>query len=385
MIMKTDVKINLVTDIFGNSGYSHHGRSLANALAEDGADVRVECPLIQNWWLYCNDKELEMIKKDFTNDAVTVMISQPQSWPMYWSQKPKMFYGFLVMEGDRCPHYWIKYVLDNNVRRVLVPSVHTRDSVLFWADTDDMRKRLSDKIVIVPHGVDSRVMYPDRKEKNKTFTFTGHKGWSRGISDRGGVQWLLKAFNEEFNDKDNVQLKLKINPVYGGSNFDVKAEFEKLGLKKRKRQRILVTTDIIDENNLRKFYNEGDVFVSPSMGDAFNLPVLEAMACGLPVITTYFGGMNDYVTKDCGFMMGPDDGKLVDSDEPYYESVKWFRPDVMKLRKLMRKAYENRAELKQMGLAALERSGKFLWSDSAKILIKTAMEDFECDATNATG
>lgn len=43
------------------------------------------------------------------------------------------------------------------------------------------------------------------------------------------------------------------------------------------------------------FYAVADAYVSPSREDSFGLPVAEAMACGLPAITSIFAGIADYV------------------------------------------------------------------------------------------
>ena len=43
------------------------------------------------------------------------------------------------------------------------------------------------------------------------------------------------------------------------------------------------------------FYAAADVYISPSREDSFGLPVAEAMACGLPAITSIFAGIADYV------------------------------------------------------------------------------------------
>jgi len=43
------------------------------------------------------------------------------------------------------------------------------------------------------------------------------------------------------------------------------------------------------------FYSAADVYVSPSREDSFGLPVAEAMACGLPVITSVSAGVSDYI------------------------------------------------------------------------------------------
>jgi glycosyltransferase involved in cell wall biosynthesis len=43
------------------------------------------------------------------------------------------------------------------------------------------------------------------------------------------------------------------------------------------------------------FYAVADVYVSPSREDSFGLPVAEAMACGLPAITSAYAGVADYI------------------------------------------------------------------------------------------
>ena len=52
------------------------------------------------------------------------------------------------------------------------------------------------------------------------------------------------------------------------------------------------------------FYAAADAYVSPSREDSFGLPVLEAMACGLPVITSIFAGVAELITNEVdGFVL----------------------------------------------------------------------------------
>lgn len=57
-------------------------------------------------------------------------------------------------------------------------------------------------------------------------------------------------------------------------------------------------------------YASADAYVSPSYEDSFGLPVLEAMACGLPVITSVFAGVSQIITDSIdGFVLAdPNDG-----------------------------------------------------------------------------
>jgi glycosyltransferase involved in cell wall biosynthesis len=46
----------------------------------------------------------------------------------------------------------------------------------------------------------------------------------------------------------------------------------------------------------RDLYREGEVFVQPSKAEGLGLSILEAMSCGLPVLTTDYPPMNEYTT-----------------------------------------------------------------------------------------
>ena len=50
------------------------------------------------------------------------------------------------------------------------------------------------------------------------------------------------------------------------------------------------------EPDVRVFYSAADALVAPSLEDSFNLPVLEAMSCGLPVIASTRAGVSEWLT-----------------------------------------------------------------------------------------
>jgi glycosyltransferase involved in cell wall biosynthesis len=51
---------------------------------------------------------------------------------------------------------------------------------------------------------------------------------------------------------------------------------------------------------------QADVFVLPSLFECGGAVVLEAMATGLPVIATAWGGPVDYLDQSCGILVKPD-------------------------------------------------------------------------------
>lgn len=206
------------------------------------------------------------------------------------------------------------------------------------------------------------------KKKEKPFIFLGCKGWSKGILDRGGIQFLIQAYIEEFTKKDNVLLKLKINSAYNTSNWNIKDEINKLGIKKNKESPLIMcSNNNVSYSKLPQYY-KGNVFISTSMGEAFNLPCLEAMACGIPVITTNFGGQLDFINEKNGWLVPY---KLIESyDLPINEGINWALPNIKELRKIMRFVYENSDKVKEKSQQTYITASQYSWTNSAEKLIK---------------
>jgi glycosyltransferase involved in cell wall biosynthesis len=67
----------------------------------------------------------------------------------------------------------------------------------------------------------------------------------------------------------------------------------------------VVFTDVLDDLELRALYQAVSAFVFPSRADTLPLVVLEAMASGLPVISTNVGGIPYQVTSETGILVPP--------------------------------------------------------------------------------
>jgi glycosyltransferase involved in cell wall biosynthesis len=218
------------------------------------------------------------------------------------------------------------------------------------------------KIKIIPHGVDLNLFYP--KEKPDKCIFIANKGL-RGPEDRGGIQYLIKAYMEEFNDED-VELILRINPAYGLINMEQLMSAMNIE-KKEKYPKITINDKPMEYKDLVKFYNQGTVFVSPSRGDAFNIPCIEAMACGMPVITTNFGGQAEFCNETNSWIIG---GEMAEVKwDMMYEGISWLTPDINQLKKMMREAFNNPEQVQRKGIQGVETAKQFTWENSAKQLI----------------
>ncbi len=58
--------------------------------------------------------------------------------------------------------------------------------------------------------------------------------------------------------------------------------------------------------NVTEFYSRLDIFVLPSRDETFGVVIIEAMACGLPVIATKCGGPQEIITSETGLLIAPE-------------------------------------------------------------------------------
>jgi starch synthase len=148
---------------------------------------------------------------------------------------------------------------------ILVPSDYVKETLIENGVAES-------KITIVPYGADLpkvTLMTPKKDSSKIRFIFVGH------ICQRKGVQYLLEAFSRFSNA--NVELVL-VGDIVGGGE----------GLKKYRD--LFTHISSVPYSQLAELYDSADVFVLPSLHEGSALVVFEALAAGLPVITTFNTG-----------------------------------------------------------------------------------------------
>ena len=356
------MKINLIGQIYGSSGYSNHTRGLINALY-DLFEVKLSTPLPPNWERETNDKELVMIKRKDSKDHINLIIDLPFNWKQHCNKNINI--GFLVFEGDKIPLSWVEYIGYPQITQVWVPSTHTYLAIKNTLNGENYKNQmLMNKVKIVPHGVNLELFKPEEKG-NRPFTFLINKGF-RNEWDRGGMQHGIRAFLEEFN-KGEARLILKLNPAYAMHPNDLINYINKIC--KELNKPVDITPDIIfnyeylQYDSLKEVYNNSDVLLNPTEAEAFSLPCIEAMACGKPVITTDYGGQTDFVTNSNGWLIP---GQMHEvKHELMYEGISWYKPNILELRKAMREALSNKELYATKARNALKAASNFTWVNSA--------------------
>ena len=365
--MVKNMKINIIGNFIGQDGYSAHVRQLSNALNTLGEEVSLSCPKQPGWEQNVTDSELVMLQRNPAEAEVNICINTPPSWRYYMAEN-KRFIGFCVFEGSSVPRYWLDIMQDDLVEQIWIPSEHTKQAIVntFTSAGIVMDLELKNKLKVLQHGVDQTIFHPTNKETDNTFTFIANKGWTdKSWEDRGGLSYLIKAFSEEFTSKDNVKLICKVNPCYGFNAEILNKNILDLQIENQDKPNIDFMIENIDYKKLNDFYNQGDVFVSTSLAEGFNLPVLEAMAAGVPALVTTFGGQSDFVNEENGWLLT--EGEMIPvKNDITYEEVQWKKPDIKEIREKLRYIYENQNETTSKAKKALETASKLTWLHSAK-------------------
>lgn len=231
-------------------------------------------------------------------------------------------------------------------------------------------------IHVIPHGIDLEFYRP----VSKRTPLQGGRGFNfLAISthvERKNIRHLVMAFLEEFREHEDVALFLLLRPEFGTTQNNVIHEFDEW--EKRYFQKsapILLSTGYITRETLRDFYSNADAYVMPS-NEGFGLTLLEAMASGTPVIALKYGGILDFVNDKNGYLV-PKGRSFVSKDinSIAYMGDRFFEPDVMKLRSVMRHVFENRQEANQKGLRGRNDCEKYYTWDRTAIEISKIIEE----------
>ena len=223
------------------------------------------------------------------------------------------------------------------------------------------------KIWVVPEGVDGNIFHPylmPRIPRPFRFLIVGKYEVRKGYSE------LLKAFAAEFGNDKAVELVIK-------SDFFMKPDEHKAALEAEIAatgcNNIVLHWGHQSVYEISNLYRTSDVFVFPTRAEGWGLPLIEAAAVGLPIITTKYSGHMEFlqhIEDSCLFI----DHRIAPNDSLEYQSLMpeadgdygvWAIPDADHLQKLMRKSYDDFASLKIKALnnSAIIRSD-FSWNNS---------------------
>ena len=223
------------------------------------------------------------------------------------------------------------------------------------------------QIDVVPEGVDGNTFHPYFKPTHDKFRFLLIGKYEM----RKSVEESIDAFARVFGNNPNVELVIK-------SDFFRNVEAKKAELDAKiastgaNNIKLLWGHRTIED--LSNLYRSADVFLFPSKAEGWGLPLIEAAACGLPLITTYHSGQTElkqYIKSSCVLVPYELEPIACPEYQEFYPAPdgnygKWAVSSVDSIAAAIKQAYDNYANLSVQAAKNSEiiRS-KYSWANSA--------------------
>jgi glycosyltransferase involved in cell wall biosynthesis len=198
---------------------------------------------------------------------------------------------------------------------IIVASSFTKQSLLDIGVSDQ-------KITVIPYGAPIDYFQPQPKtDQIFRAMFAGQVG------ARKGVHYLLRAW-KAINLTDSELLLVGINQLPKDWLIDYGDQVR--------------LTGSVPHSTLNEYYSSASVFIFPSLVEGFGLVLLEAMACGIPIITTPNTAGPDIISNGIEGFIIP-----IRDVEALREKIQW--------------CYDHPSELAQMGIMARKKAEQLTW------------------------
>ncbi|MCX5928016.1 MAG: glycosyltransferase [Cyanobium sp. LacPavin_0920_WC12_MAG_63_22] len=169
-----------------------------------------------------------------------------------------------------------------------------------------------ERIHVLPHGIapasffpaspDQRARYRQQLGFQEDDFVLLHLG---SLYRNKGIDLLIRAFAELKPVHPRLKLVVKDQSgLHGWRVNDVMLALDRSGqlpaLREQQWRDLISISANLDLQGLHELYNACDLYVSPYRAEGFNLPPLEAAACGLPIVVTAGGATDDYFSPELG-------------------------------------------------------------------------------------
>jgi len=305
-----------------------------------------------------NGSQFDLAVRSASKQDVNIWI-----WP---DDRVEMLKGtqivWAMFESDRLPTHYTRF-LHADVDFVWVPSSWGRNVLI-------ANGIVSDRIEIVPLGVDANVFHTYLRrdyDRTQAFRFLAVGKFEK----RKAYEELLMAFREAFGNTKGVELVIKADYFIDFENkkealSDLVASF---GIKN-----VRLMFGNWAKEQLSGLYNTCDAFVFPSRAEAWGLPAIEAVATGLPIISTFYSGHTEFLqfVESSLFKIS---ATLQSIDDPEYHRYwpsgdgnygRWAQPSVASIVEGLTATRESYSKLAE---AALKNSllvrERFSWNAAA--------------------
>jgi glycosyltransferase involved in cell wall biosynthesis len=261
--------------------------------------------------------------------------------------------GFTMHEADHLPASWVEQA--NQMDAIWTPSA--------WGREVFLHSGITRPIQVVPLGFDPARYHPGpaRQHLRDRTIFLSVFEWGR----RKGWDTLLKAYCAAFGPHDPVLLVLKIDSRAPGNPLGelaavLPANPPPIGL---------IYNQSFSAERMAELYRAADCFVLPSRGEGWGMPLLEAMACGTPVIATNWSAPTTFLREEQSYLLPY---RLVPADQHnrYTRGAQWAEPDAAILVDQLRWVAAHPQERVEKGRQAAIYALSWTWDRAVEIALE---------------
>lgn len=162
------------------------------------------------------------------------------------------------------------------------------------------------------------------------------------VNARKNLPFLIRCFEKAFADRSDVELVIKVG-FEGGELLKTLITGPNI---------TIVNQELVTEQDLCELYRSCHCFVLPTRGEGFGMPILEAMATGMPVIVTDYSGHLDFCNENNSYLI--EIKGLVPCDTACFPNVEseWANPSEEHLIHLLREVADDYEKALRVGAAA---------------------------------
>lgn len=171
-----------------------------------------------------------------------------------------------------------KYILSKNLSKA--------DCIMSTSEamSKEVKKYTKKRVYITPFGVDFSIFKPTTK---KTSDGIIKIGITKTLNTIYGIDYLIKAFRIASDELRGRDIKLLI-----AGEGEHEEEFRNL-VKRLNLDSQVEFLGFLNRQEIVSFYHMIDIAVFPSISESFGVSVIEAQACGKPVIVSDVGGLTE--------------------------------------------------------------------------------------------
>jgi autotransporter strand-loop-strand O-heptosyltransferase len=371
------MKVKAHTCLIGETGYANHARNFFTALNKL-TPVKVRNYTVGGSWegldglhdkeWYLTDEHKEMLveqilfESDGSRNDVPIYAHDKSYVPdvnitletvghhIFHDDHDGYSIGYNVWETTEYPPDFFDLI--QKYDEFWVPTQWQKDCLIKQGYKKDVK--------VIPEGVNGDVFKPAAAKKSGKFRFVICGRWDY----RKSTEDMIRRFLNVFKGKQDIEFILNVDNTHAKDGLTTEERLLKLGLN----DPMIKVVRFLSHKEYINLLQNANVFVSCARSEGWNLPLIEAMACGIPSIYSNWGGQLEFA-KGMGLpvkVAGERPASNLDNGTFGEFPGNYCEPDWNDFELQLKSAYANNLSLDKKALRdSIDIRTRFTWKNAA--------------------